>query len=168
MDRLELQTLHDEMRDDCRVAADALDKALARFERADVAGYEACAHHLCRFYNVIEQMCLRVAKAFDNSIDDEKRWHGALLNRLAIPIAGVRPALVPSELKQPLSELKAFRHMIVHAYELELDPDKLRLLLKYARQVGGALHGLVENFIAVVAREQEIGKSGRQKAERQL
>lgn len=113
-------------------------------------------HQLSQMYNAIEQMALRVAKAFENSIDDEKGWHGALLTRLSIPIPGVRPALLPPELKLGLSELKGFRHVVVHAYELELDPEKLALLLKYARQTAERLPGLVDTFVLQVAREQQI------------
>src|SRR5438876_10358253 len=98
-------------------------------------------------------MGLRVAKAFENSIDDEKAWHGALLNRLAISIEGIRPALVPEDLKLPLRELKDFRHVFVHAYELELDPEKLALLLKYARRVADRLPQTVEEFVRRVAQE---------------
>ena len=144
------------MLDDCRVVVEALAKAGRRFERNEEVAYEGCAHQLCRLFNAFEQMGLRVAKAFENSIDDEKGWHGALLNRLAIQIGGVRPALIPPELKLPLNELKAFRHVFVHAYELELDPEKLALLLKYARQVADRLPGLVEVFVRQVAREQQI------------
>lgn len=42
----------------------------------------------------------------------------------------------------------------MHAYELVLDPEKLALLLKYARQVEAGLRGWVEAFIENVAREQ--------------
>jgi hypothetical protein len=156
MDRIGLQTLHDEMREDCRIALDACSKAAARFERREEVALEGCAHHLCRMYNAIEQLGLRVAKVFENNIDDEQGWHGALLSRLAIRIEGVRPALLPPDLKPPLRELKGFRHIFVHAYELELDPDKLALVLKYARQVADRLPGLVEDFIRQVATEQQI------------
>lgn len=101
-------------------------------------------------------MGLRVAKAFENNLDDEQGWHSALLNRLAIRIEGVRPPLVTPDAKAPLHELRAFRHVFVHAYELLLDPDKLALLLKYARQVADRLPGLVEEFVTAVAREQQI------------
>jgi HepT-like protein len=156
MDRLALQTLRDEMLDDGRVLREALQKAAARFDRREEIAYEGCAHHLCRFYNAFEQMGLRVAKAFENNIDDEQGWHSSLLNRLAIRIEGIRPALIPPELKPPLQELKAFRRVFVHAYELELDPGKLELLLKYARTVAGHFPGLIENFTSKVAGEQQI------------
>ena len=156
MDHVALQTLREEMLEDCRIAVDAFSKAAARFERHEEVAFEGCAHHLCRMYNAVEQMALRVAKVFENNIDDEQGWHSALLNRLAIKIEGMRPALFPQDLKPPLQELKAFRHVFVHAYELELDPDKLSLLLKYARQVADRLPVLVEQFIRQVADEQQI------------
>ena len=40
----------------------------------------------------------------------------ALLDRMSIAIEGVRPALMPLELKNPLHELRGFRHVFVHAY----------------------------------------------------
>ena len=46
------------------------------------------------------------------------------------------PHLFPEGLRQPLHELKAFRHVFVHAYDLELDPEKLALVLKYGRKRG--------------------------------
>ncbi|MBM3882533.1 MAG: hypothetical protein FJ387_22890 [Verrucomicrobia bacterium] len=106
--------------------------------------------------NAFEQMGLRVAKVFENNFDDEQGRHSALLNRLAIRIEGVRPALIPLALMLPLQELKAFRHVFVHAYELELDPDKLVLLLKYARTVADRLVDSVEDFVRKVAQEQQI------------
>lgn len=156
MDRVELQTLQAEMRDDCRVVRDAFLKAKDRFERQEEVAHEGCAHQLCRMYNAIEQMGLRVAKAFENSIDDEKGWHSGLLNRLSIRIDGVRPAVFPSALRGPLNELKGFRHIFTHAYELELDPEKLALLLKYAKSIADAVPSLVDEFILAVAREQQI------------
>lgn len=156
MDRIELRTLADEITKDAEVARAAQQNAETRFRDKTEASYESCAFHLTRFYNVIEQMALRVAKAFENCIDDEKGWHTGLIRRLSIRIQGVRPPLFSDEIRQPLHELKDFRHVFVHAYELELDPDKLAILLKYACQVADHLPGLVGAFIQNVAREQQI------------
>ena len=154
MDAIALQTLLDEMREDYRLVSAAYQQAEARFERHDPIADEACAFQLCRLYNAFEQMGLRIAKAFENNIDDDQGWHSALLNRLAIPIEGVRPALLTTEIKAPLRELKAFRHVFVHAYELDLDPEKLRLLLKYARQVAETLPVLAEKFASALRSER--------------
>ena len=156
MDDLALQTLRHEMVDDCRIALEAFAKAQDRFSRQDEVGYEACAHHLSRMFNAFEQMGLRVAKAFENNIDDDQGWHAALLKRLTITIGGVRPALVPPDLKLALNELKAFRHLVVHAYDLEFDPAKLHLVLGYAARVAEQLPALAERFIQGVATEQGL------------
>lgn len=73
-----------------------------------------------------------------------------------VKLEGVRPALIPHELKLPLQELKSFRHVFVHAYDLELDPEKLALLLKYARQVAERLNQMTREFVRQVAAEQQI------------
>lgn len=156
MDDLGLRTLRDELREGTRVALDAWKTAELRFPENAASGFEGCAHHLARLYNVIEQIALRVAKAFENRIDDESGWHAELIGRLSTRIEGVRPALFTPELRQPLRELRGFRHVFTHAYELELDPDKLRLLLKYAGQVAPRLLELCQAFVREVAEKEGI------------
>lgn len=151
MDDIELATLSRELAQDCKVAVAAALLAQTRIEEGTVSGYEGCAHHLARLYNILEQMATRVAKVFENSIGDEKRWHSELIRRLSLEIAGVRPALWPESVLPPLHELRAFRHVFTHAYDLTLDPDKLRLLLKYADQVVRALPPAARDFIQRVA-----------------
>jgi hypothetical protein len=148
--------LADEILKDVEVALVARQSAEDRWRGRDSASLESCAFHLTRLYNVIEQMALRVAKAFENHIDDDKGWHTGIIRRLSISIEGVRPALFPEEIRQPLHELRAFRHVFVHAYDLDLDPDKLALLLKYARIVGERLAPCVNDFIRRVAEEQNL------------
>ena len=156
MDLLELQTLADELIEDRIVACDAYELAVRRFDAGSPADHDSSAHHLSRFYNVVEQMALRVAKAFENTVDYDKGWHTALIRRLSIPIAGVRPAFFREDLRQPLHELRAFRHVFVHAYELELDPEKLALVLKYGKRVAEILPQLVLEFLTQVARDQGL------------
>lgn len=154
MELLELQTLADELAEDRTVAVSAFDLAVRRFEQGSPEGNDSSAHHVVRFYNVVEQMALRVAKVFENAVDDEKGWHTELIRRLSIRISGVRPPLFSEDLRQPLHELRAFRHVFVHAYDLELDPEKLALVLKYGRLVADALPKLVVKFVLAVASEQ--------------
>jgi hypothetical protein len=154
MDQLGLMTLRDELRQDCRVASEAAHLAQKRFEEQTEAGLEACAHHLMRFYNVVERSALRVAKAFENHIDDGRGWHTELIQRLCLPIQSVRPALINEALRQPLRELRGFRHVIMHAYDLELDREKVALVLKYARKVEPELAPMCQEFIRQVAQQE--------------
>jgi hypothetical protein len=156
MDELKLATLRDELLADCRVAHDAWQTAEARFQEGTSAALEGCGHHLSRLYNVIEQMGTRLARAFENQIEDDRGWHAELIRRLSIAIQGVRPAFFSEELRQPLRELRAFRHVFTHAYDLQLDPEKLALLVKYARQVVPRLESLCRSFVQQVAQQEGL------------
>jgi hypothetical protein len=46
-----------------------------------------------RLGSAAEQLGLRIAKAFENNIDDERGWHMELLRRLSLTIPGIRPRL---------------------------------------------------------------------------
>ena len=151
MDDVALLTLTRELRKDCEIAVAAAGLARQRLAENSPSGCEGCAHHLVRFFNVIEQMPLRVAKAFENNIDDERGWHAELIRRMTLEIPGIRPALWPESLAHPLRELRAFRHVFTHAYDLVLDPDKLRLLLKYSGNVAPEISQLTQRFVQAVA-----------------
>lgn len=153
MDSVGLATLESEVRQDARVMAQALTCARDRISKPLPEGLEASAHHLHRFYNAFEQMGLRLAKAFENHIDDDRGWHSTVLNRLALEIRGVRPAFLPEELRQPLNELRGFRHIFVHAYELNLDDARVRALLENAETVESALEEIITRFFDRVRRE---------------
>lgn len=156
MDAVDLQTLASELRADADVAVSAVHTAAERFAERTPSGYDSAGHHLSRAYNVIEQMALRVAKAFENNVDDERGWHTELIRRLSIRIEGVRPPLFDDAVRRPLQELRAFRHVFVHAYDLSIDPEKLALILKYGHAVGEKLPILVSAFVAAVADEHGI------------
>jgi hypothetical protein len=156
MDALALQTLASELDADVAVIVAAIDLATRRCDEGTPSGHDSAAHHLSRAYNVIEQMALRVAKVFENNVDDERGWHTKLIRRLSIRIEGVRPPLFTDELRQPLQELRAFRHVFVHAYDLTIDPEKLGLILKYAHVVRERIPDLVLAFVAAVADEQDL------------
>jgi len=158
VDALELQTVASELAADVAVVVAAIDLADRRRAEGTASGHDSAAHHLSRAYNVIEQMALRVAKAFENNVADQRGWHTALIRRLSLRIEGVRPPLFSDELRQPLQELRAFRHVFVHAYDLTIDPEKLGLILKYAHVVRERMPGLVSAFVAAVADEQGINR----------
>jgi hypothetical protein len=156
MDAIELTTLRQELLRDAEVAENALATAHERFARTGPAQDEACAFHLCRLFNVVEQMALRVAKRFENSIDDPARWHAELLRRMTLDIPGVRPPLFSTELAISLGELRGFRHVFTHAYDLVLRRDKLILLLADADSVVSGLRGQALRFVEGVAKLHDL------------
>ena len=80
VDLLELQTLADELIEDRIVACGAFELAVRRFDAGSPADHDSSAHHLTRFYNVLEQLtnCRKGTK------------HGLLMKTIA-GISGLSP-----------------------------------------------------------------------------
>ena len=151
MDDIALAALWSELAQDCHFAEAAVATAVSFWSDPTRGRLEATAHHIVRFFNIAEQMGLRVAKAFENNIDDEKGWHAELVRRMTLHIGGVRPAFWSDEVARPLHKIRGFRHVLVHAYDLDLDADLLQLQLKYAQEAGRKLRGSARNFVEDVA-----------------
>ena len=154
MDELGLNTLRSELREDCRIVAEAARLARGRFGAGRAEQLEACAYQLARLYNAIEQLSVRAARAFENNIDEDQGWHMELLRRLSIEIGGIRPALWPRDLSVDLQELRAFRHVVRHAYDLVLQPQKLSPLLDSAERVAKELPVVCQKFCRAVAADR--------------
>ena len=150
MDRIALAVLQAELEADSRVIKDAGELARARFKDGSPEQMEACAYQLTRLYNVVEQAGLRIAKVFENQIDDDAGWHIELLRRLSIAIPGVRPAFLEKDLIRDLQELRGFRHVIRHAYDLELNKNRMIPLLNSAERVAAAWDTVCHRFLEQV------------------
>ena len=144
-----LAVLRAEIAEDCRILGQTAGLARGRIGSGSDPELEACAFQLSRFYNISE-LGLRVAKAFENNIDDEHGWHMELIRRLSIEIPGVRPALFSPELVSDLQELRGFRHVVRHAYDLALKKDKLVPLLDAAERVAALVPAACETFFSSV------------------
>ena len=157
MDRIGLVTLQAEVMDDVRVACKAAVLAAQRLSIGDDTGLESCAYQLVRVFNIIEQMGLRIAKAFENHIDDDGGWHAELVHRLSIEVPGVRPALYLPDILPALRDLRGFRHVITHAYDLVLEADRLSIVARHAGEAARLLPGMVGRFFETVAADLAEG-----------
>jgi hypothetical protein len=150
MDRIGLVTLQAEVMDDVRVVSEAAAMARLRLSIGNDSGLESCAYQLVRVFNIIEQMGLRIAKAFENHIDDERGWHAELIHRLSIEVPGIRPALYQPEILPALRDLRGFRHVITHAYDLVLEADRLAIVVRHAGEAARLLPGRVGSFFETI------------------
>lgn len=154
MDRIGMVTLQAEVMDDVRVVSVAAALASQRLSMGDDSGLESCAYQLVRVFNIIEQMGLRIAKAFENHIDDERGWHAKLVHRLSIKVPGIRPALYQPDILPALRDLRGFRHVITHAYDLTLEADRLAIVVRHADEAARLLPDMVGRFFEAVAVDQ--------------
>jgi hypothetical protein len=104
--------------------------ALESKEQVILAGY-----YLHNLYCAFENLCLNVARAFENQIDDRSQWHAVLLKRMTLDIEGVRPKLLSIEVYKCLDELRRFRHVFRNAYTIELDPQRIALVILQAQRL---------------------------------
>lgn len=146
MDELGRITLRAEITADVDVIKDAARTARARLGKGSACELEAAAFQLVRCYNCLEQMGMRVAKAFENHIDDDRGWHVELLRRLSLSLPEIRPAFFPKEALEDLQTLRGFRHVVVHAYDLVLKKDKIEVAVGSAERVAAVCPELVERF----------------------
>ena len=129
---------------------DAAALARKRLGACTDAELEATAYQLARLYGCIEQLGVRVARAFENHIDDRAGWHAELIRRMSLGISGVRPALFPHRALPMLQDLRGFRHVVHHAYALELDGARVARIVEHAEQCAAILPTAVTEFFAKV------------------
>ena len=101
----------------------ALNSPRAPFRDAAAAGY--VLHNIyCALENIFDQ----ISRTFENHVTDPARWHRELLSKMFLEIPTIRPAVLPVELRGFLNDLRGFRHVFRHAYEFELDAEKVKVL----------------------------------------
>jgi hypothetical protein len=154
MDAPGLTILLKELEADCAVARDAARKAALRLNESAPGHLEACAYELGRLYNVIERMLERICFEFENHLEQRGDYHERLLQRLSLDLDGIRPAFLPRDQVSQLRELKGFRHVMRHAYDLTLRADRLAELAGIAERVADQLPDWCRTFGDKVRAEQ--------------
>ena len=154
MRREGLITLRAELRADCQIFKEASDAAVAHLREGSHGRLEATAFELARAYNAIEQMCARIARDFENQFTKNGGWHEALLRRMTLDVPGIRPALFGACTKADLDELRRFRHLVHHAYDLSLREDRVMELTQIAGKIAATLESTCETFVLTVASQQ--------------
>lgn len=154
MDAGGLTILLKEMEADCAVARDAAQKAARRLREESSGHLEACAYELARFYNVLERLLERLCEEFENHFERRGDFHEKLIQRLALNLEGIRPAFIPANRVAEVRELKGFRHVLRHAYDLTLRADRLTELSAIAERLAAELPAWCANFATQVRNEQ--------------
>ena len=134
-DRREIETLFARL--------DKYAKAIGTTEQAILAGY-----YLHNLYNAFENICFNVAKTFENQIDDRSQWHSVLLKRMTFEVEGIRPNLLSTEVYRCLDELRRFRHVFRNAYTVELDPQRLTIVITQAQRLQALYQTDLDQFTA--------------------
>jgi len=155
VDRIALTILQRGLQEDAAVLARAADTAEQRLAHDHPGHLEACGFELHRFYNVFEKALERICLAFENHLDKRGEYHERLIERMTLDLPGVRPAFLPLDHRDDIRDLKGFRHLFRHAYDIQLRRDRLADLSRATRRVATAFPGWCTSFIDAVARQFE-------------
>jgi hypothetical protein len=139
MDAIGLTVLLKEIEADCAVIQDAVHKAQVRLSESTDGRLEACAYELARLYNIVEKILERICHAFENHFEKQGDYHERLIQRLALVLPGIRPAFIPKDAVRAVRELKGFRHLVRHAYDLEFRQERMKDLAVLAEQLAAQL-----------------------------
>lgn len=134
-------------------AIDGLYEALGDAEPGDAEPQESLivlGFRLHGLYNAFENIFRNVAAAFENSLDDRAGWHQQLLQRMRLDLTPVRPALIDEAAYEKLDELRRFRHLFRSAYGVKLDPLRLAIVLRKARELKPLYRPQIERFLELV------------------
>ena len=127
--------------------------AWARIEAGadDPVDWGALGFTIQTLYGVLENYFLRISRFFENDLPAQ-RWHQALVDRVALDIGGVRPALLPDRrTREEVRELVRFRHRLRNLYGEDLDPHKTEQVQRIVVRFFARFPELHRAFIAKLA-----------------
>ena len=150
MDRIALQILEDAWAQDARVMQRAVATLEARLAEPSDGRFAAAAYEINRISNVLEKAFERLCETFENHLEKTGRYHDSLIERMSLELTGIRPAFLPPHAVRSIRELKGFRHLFRHAYDLDLDPERVRAAAGNAAHCVGEFAGWCREFLATV------------------
>ena len=108
----------------------------------------AIGYRLHNLYTAAENIFQNIAKAFGNQMEDRSAWHAELLDRMRLDLLPLRPAVIDDDAYEKLHELRRFRHLFRAAYGIELDPERMELVLRKALALREVFPRQADEFLA--------------------
>lgn len=108
------------------------------------------AYTLSGIYSCFEDQFSKIARVFENRIENPASWQKELLDRMQIEVPGVRPAVISRESFLLLDEMRGFRHIFRSSYRFELDEARLNLVLKRWQEGKDRVRQDVARFLGAI------------------
>lgn len=126
-----------------------LDLKLLEFSKGlkEEQGRVLTAYYLSGVYSCFEDIFEKVAKVYENNIENPAAWHSELLLRMRIDIDDIRPAVIDNEAFLFLDELRAFRHVFKQSYVFSLDAARIELLVNKWKKNKKNILSQIESFV---------------------
>ncbi len=88
------------------------------------------ALNLHSLYAGLERIFHLIAVEIDGGVLGGESWHKELLRQMTLDIPGVRPAVLNPETAAILDEYRRFRHLIRNIYATNIDPARIKALVR--------------------------------------
>lgn len=92
---------------------------------------DSVALNLHGFYSGFERIFTQIAETVDDDMPDGENWHESLLLQMAGEVPDIRPAVISSETRRLLDELRRFRHIVRNVYAHNFNPENIEKLIRY-------------------------------------
>lgn len=115
-------------------------------------------YYLHNLYCAFENIFKNIAQTFENQIVDTAQWHAELLKLMKLEIRGIRSNVISQESYNCLDELRRFRHLFRAAYDIELDWERMALVVKKALQLKQTYRKEINRFLQFLNNMQELAK----------
>jgi hypothetical protein len=99
-------------------------------EKAREAYVDAAALRMQSYYTGLEKLLLMVVRRLGEAVPTGEGSHKQLLNQMARPVEGLRPAIIPEGTLSNLDELRRFRHLIRNVYVSDLEAERVGALVE--------------------------------------
>ena len=100
------------------------------------------------FYCAVERIFERIGNNIDGELPEGSDWHIQLLERMAVPIEGIRQSVINSESLEDLREILAFRHIFRNVYGFELKWERFRHLVNKLPEVTEKFEEDIKSFLS--------------------
>ena len=128
------------------------DMVAARWQRVVMVGpdteayIDATALNLHAFYTGVERVFEDIANSIDETVPSGDAWHAKLIGQMALPIDGVRPAVIGEDLADQLDDYRRFRHLIRNVYATHLEAERMQSLVGALPGVWRDVRSALESF----------------------
>lgn len=150
-----IKNIHQEISslDEIRLQIEPLVEKAEKAEEEERIFYNRAAGSILHdFYTGVEKVFCDIANKTGKGLPSGEDWHIRLLKSMA-ESKGKRPAVISLDMMERLKEYLGFRHLFRNIYGVQLDWDKLRLLLvKVQESLWEELKGEFNLFIKKIGR----------------
>ena len=123
---------------------------MKEFPANDEIAWVAVAYAIHNFYNALEHYFQQINQ-FTRGHLESRHWHGDLVDRMALDVPGITPALLRTEEIESFHELRSFRRAFRSVFDRRLDIRRVAIATAFAEDAMATIEKRHGEFCAAVS-----------------